>query len=172
MHSGMFIHHIVAMAENHVIGRAGGMPWHIPEDFKFFKSTTMNHAMIMGRKTWDSIGRALPGRATVVVTRSKDFKAPQGVIVKPTVDEAIAWCKDHAQTWGAEVFVVGGGEIYRQTLPFVDKVYLTKVHSEVEGDTTYPEFSTEEFSLISSTPHLDAEVPFTFLTYQRKVSSQ
>lgn len=163
----MRISHIVAMSENHVIGRSGGMPWHIPEDFKFFKATTMGHAMIMGRKTWDSIGKVLPGRLTIIVTRSRDFKAPAGIVVKDSVASAIEYCREHQSEWGHECFIVGGGEIYKQSLPIADRVYLTMVHRHVEGDTLYPPLPAGEFAQTYLEPHLEATVPFSFSTWDR-----
>ena len=163
----MIISHIVAMAENRVIGRAGGMPWHIPEDFKFFKATTMGHALIMGRKTWDSIGRVLPGRLTIIVTRNTDFIAPENVIVKPSIESAIEYCELHKSQWGDECFIVGGGDIYKQSMNLTNRIYLTMVHNHVEGDTYYPEVPQSEFLKIKSDPHLDAAVPYTFTTWER-----
>ena len=163
----MRISHIVAMSENNVIGRNGGMPWHIAEDFKFFKATTMGHAMIMGRKTWESIGKVLPGRLTIVVTRSKDFRAPNGVLIKDSIDSAIEYCREHHNEWGHECFIVGGGEIYRQSLHLVDRIYLTLIHQPVAGDTTYPPLPSLEFKQIKTEAHLEAPVPFTFKTYDR-----
>ncbi len=163
----MIISHIVAMSENRVIGRDGGMPWHIPEDFKFFKNTTMGHAMIMGRKTWDSIGRPLPGRLSIVVSRTDNLRLPDGVIQCHSVDDAIRTCKDLQTEWGDECFIVGGGEIYRQTLPLIDRVYLTVIHKTIDGDTLYPELSTEAFGEIKSEAHLKAPLPFTFTVWER-----
>jgi len=124
----MKVSHIVAMSSNRAIGRNGGMPWHIPKDFRFFKETTMGHAMIMGRKTWESIGKALPGRKTIVVTRSQDLKVPSEVLVMTSVEAALSWCRDNQTTWGDECFIVGGGDIYRQTISKADRIYLTEVH--------------------------------------------
>jgi dihydrofolate reductase len=163
----MIISHIVAMSENRVIGVAGGIPWHIPQDFKFFKQTTMGHAMIMGRKTWASIGRALPGRLTIVVSRDHNLKLPEGVILKASVEAAINYCESVQNKWGHECFIVGGGDIYRQTLPLTNRIYLTTVHKHIEGDTTYPEFSKSTFKELNSDSHLDAPIPFTFSTWVR-----
>lgn len=160
------INHIVAMAENRVIGRAGGMPWHIPEDFKFFKTTTMGHAMIMGRKTWDSIGRPLPGRLTIVVTRNSNFKAPAEVVIKATLEDAISHCRQHQQQWGSECFIVGGGELYKQSMSVVDRVYLTLIHKSIDGDTTYPEIP-ETFRKISEERHNDSPIPYSFTTWEK-----
>ena len=163
----MIISHIVAMSENRVIGRDGGMPWHIPEDFRHFKKTTMGHAMIMGRKTWDSIGRCLPGRLTIVVTRNRAFSVPPEVVIKPSINDAIEYCKAHTNQWGDECFIVGGGEIYRQSQNITDRIYLTTIHTTVSGDTSYPEFSSADFQQVKSEAHLDAPLPFTFSTWER-----
>lgn len=161
------ISHIVAMAENRIIGRAGGMPWHIPEDFKFFKSTTMGHAMIMGRKTWESIGRPLPGRLSVVVTRNPDFKVPPDVVVKPNLDDAIKFCEENQDKWGSECFIVGGGELYKQSLSKVDRIYLTEIHQNIEGDTKYPEIPMGIFKKTKDEKHLSGNIPFSFTTWER-----
>jgi len=160
------ISHIVAMAENRVIGRDGGMPWHISEDFKFFKTTTMGHAMIMGRKTWDSIGRALPGRLSVIVTRNLDLKKPDGSIVVPSIEAAISFCKAHQSDWGNECFIIGGGELYRQSMPYVDRIYLTMIHRSVPGDTYYPMITSDRFQQVWSEPHLEASTPFSFQRWE------
>ena len=114
---------IAAMAENRVIGRGNAIPWHLPEDFKWFKRTTMGHILVMGRKTYESIGRPLPGRETVVLSRTQ-HNIP-GVQTMET--EKTLW-------------IAGGSEIYRQMLPLCDELYLTRVHRTVEGDTFFPEF--------------------------------
>ena len=163
----MIVSHIAAMSENRVIGRAGGMPWHIPEDFKFFKETTMGHAMIMGRKTWDSIGRALPGRLTIVVTRDKKFSAPDGVLVKLTIDDAVKYCESHQEHWGNECFIVGGGEIYKQTINLANRLYLTVIHQSVDGDTFYPEIPEREFRQIKNEPRENDSFKFSFTTWER-----
>ena len=125
---------IVAMARNRVIGADGKIPWHLPGELKLFKELTMGHHIIMGRKTWESIGRLLPGRTTVVVTRRRGFEVP-GAIVAHSVKEAIA-----AARGDEEVFVIGGAEIFREALPLADRVYLTTVQAEVAGDTFMPAF--------------------------------
>ena len=122
--------HIVAAAENDVIGREGGLPWHIPEDLKFFKDKTLGHAIIMGRKTYESVGRPLPKRLNVIVTRQKDYH-PEGTAVFPSLAEAIAYCERESATWGEEIFIAGGGEIFEQSMDMVDKIYLTRIHQEI-----------------------------------------
>ncbi len=133
---------IVAVSENGVIGHDGGMPWRLSSDLKRFKQLTLGHTIVMGRKTWDSIGRLLPGRTTVILTRQPDFEVP-GAIIVGSLQDAIGATDD------PEPFVVGGAEIYRLALPFASKLYLTRVAAEIEGDTFFPEFDTQQWSLIS-----------------------
>jgi len=123
---------IVAMAENRVIGNAGTIPWHLPEDFKFFKATTMGHAILMGRKTFESIGKPLPGRENIVLSRTMPETA--GVTIIRSLDEL----KEPAD--GRDLFVIGGEEVYRLLLPRVQELYVTKVPQVIEGDTSFPEF--------------------------------
>ena len=132
---------IVAASANNVIGLAGGLPWHLPEDLQRFKATTMGKPMIMGRATFESIGRALPGRRSIVLTRQEDFEADSCDIV-PTVDAAIESAGDVD-----EVMVIGGGEIYRQFLPLADRIYLTRVQAEINGDTRFPELDMQEWDV-------------------------
>ena len=123
---------IVAMTENRVIGNAGTIPWHLPEDFKFFKATTMGHAILMGRKTYESIGKPLPGRENIVLSRT--MPETSGVTVLNSLDEL------KEPTDGRDLFVIGGEEIYRILLPKVQELYVTKVPRTIEGDTRFPEF--------------------------------
>lgn len=145
MSGGPVVSQIVAMAKNRVIGSGLEIPWRISEDFKHFKKVTMGHAMIMGRRTWDSIGRALPGRLTVVVTRDESLELPDGVLRAGSVDEALALCQARRGEWGDEIFIAGGGEIYRQTLGTTDRIYLTIVDMEPKGDVFYPDFDERDF---------------------------
>ncbi len=128
---------IVATAANGVIGGDNKMLWHVPEDFAHFKKTTMGHPIIMGRKTWESIGRPLPGRKNVVVTRQTNYEA-KGADVVPSLETAYEMLADVEK-----VFVIGGGEIYRQALPKADEVWITKIDQVFEGDTTFPELSED-----------------------------
>lgn len=130
---------IVAVAQNNVIGNNNQLIWHIPDDLKRFKALTMGHHIIMGRKTWESIGRPLPGRNSIVVTRNKNFDAP-GAQLAGSLEEAIA-----LSSGDAEVFIIGGGELYRQALPMANKIYLTKVHRYFEGDVSFPELDTKDW---------------------------
>lgn len=163
----MKISHVVAMSENGVIGRDGGLPWHIPGDLKRFKATTMGKMVLMGRKTYASVGRPLPGRLNIVVTRSSALSregfAPE-VILCATLEEAMSFARGHAQDWQNELCIIGGGEIYAQTMDIVDTVYLSRVHMVVDGDTSYPPLP-ETFRLVQRE---DCEgVPsFTWCVYQ------
>lgn len=135
---------IVAIAENNVIGNNNQLIWHIPGDLKRFKALTMGHHIIMGRKTWESIGRALPGRTSVVVTHNKNYQA-EGAQVVHSLDEAIKFASADS-----EVFIIGGGELYKQALPLANKLYLTRVHRSYEGDVSFPAINLNEWNEIHS----------------------
>ena len=135
---------IVAMSRNRVIGADGKIPWHLPGELKLFKDLTMGHPIIMGRKTWESIGRLLPGRTTVIVTRQHGYGVP-GAIVAHTLQEAIAACRGNE-----DIFVIGGAEIFREALPIADRVYLTTVDAELPGDTFMPGFEGAAWRVQSS----------------------
>ena len=155
---------IVAMARNRVIGANGAIPWHLPEDLKRFKNLTLGHHIIMGRKTWESIGRPLPGRTTVIVTRQRGYRAP-GALIAHSLEEAIAACRDDE-----EIFVIGGAELYAQALPRAGRLYLTTVEAEVAGDTTMPEFDAggwREVSSMSFVPDERHRYPFRCAVYER-----
>ncbi len=135
---------IVAMAKNRVIGADGKIPWHLPNELRLFKSVTMGHHIIMGRKTYESINRLLPGRTTVIVTRRKDYTIP-GTKIAHTLDAAVASCAGDS-----EIFVIGGGELYRAALPVADRIYLTVVDAEPAGDTRMPEFDLAQWRVHST----------------------
>ena len=130
---------IVAMATNGVIGRNNQLPWHLPADLKHFKQTTMGKPILMGRKTWESIGRPLPGRTNIVITRDSSYSAA-GCVVVNSIDAAIAAAGEQD-----EVMVIGGAELYRQVLSDTDTIYLTRIHAVVEGDTCFPEIRNTEW---------------------------
>lgn len=133
---------VVAMSENRVIGVENRLPWNIPEDLKRFKKITSGHPIIMGRKTFESIGRILPGRTNIVVTRNRDYRV-EGAVVCASLTEALEWA---ARSPGSdEVCVIGGGEIFREALPIVDRIYLTVVQWPFEGDVFFPEFPEADF---------------------------
>jgi dihydrofolate reductase len=155
---------ILAMSENRVIGRHGGLPWRLPKDLQHFKKLTVDHTVIMGRKTFDEIKRPLDNRRNVVITRNRDFH-PHGVTVVPSLKEALALGATEA-----EVFVIGGGEIFKLALPLADRIYLTVVHAQVEGDTFFPEFDQGAWVLEEEERHeADAKhaYAFTFRNYVR-----
>jgi len=152
---------IVAMAANRVIGRDNGIPWHIPGEQRRFKELTMGHVLVMGRLTYESIGRPLPGRKTVVISRRSDYR-PSGCLVARSVQEALVACA------GAEkVFIAGGGEIFRQTMQLADAIYLTTLHREVAGEVRFPAFSEDEFVKEFEELVDNEEEPYTFAVYRR-----
>lgn len=156
----MIISLIAAMASNRVIGRKGGIPWKIPGEQKLFKKITMGHTMIMGRKTYESIGRPLPGRANIVVTRQSNYLAP-GCTVVHDLDSAIQACSDHE----SEAFVIGGGHLYHEAIAMADRIYLTLIPREIRGDTYFPEFSEADFEIIES-GFFDGVEPYHFYIYE------
>lgn len=136
---------IVAQAQNRVIGNENRLPWHLPEDLRYFKRVTMGKPIIMGRKTFESIGRPLPGRCNIVITRDEQWRA-EGVVVVASPEEAIERAAAQAEIDGVEeALVIGGAEIYRQMLPLSDRLYLTQVHASVEGDAHFPELDSEQW---------------------------
>jgi len=137
---------IVAASENNVIGNKGGMPWHLGADLKYLKATTMGHAIIMGRKTFESIGRALPGRRNMVISRNKDFQVPEGVELYASLEEALKAAPEDA-------FVMGGGQIYNQAWPLASRYYITRVHTTIEEFDTVVPALPEGCTLISSEDH-------------------
>jgi len=143
---------VAAYADNRVIGDHGRIPWHIPDDFAHFKAETLGHTLVMGRLTFDSIGRPLPGRHTIVVTRNRDW-SHDGVDVAHTLDDAFALAEDR----DGDTVVAGGTQIYRQAMPRLTHQVLTEVHLSVEGDAHYPSFSLEEWVEVRrvSRPDLD-----------------
>lgn len=158
---------VVAMSENRVIGRDGGLPWHISADLKHFKAVTMGHPVIMGRKTWDSIGRVLPGRRNIVITRNPDFSF-EGVDVVRTIGGALELCRtDDAE----KAMIIGGGEIFAETMRDADLLELTIVHADIDGDTVFPEVDPGDWEELERELH-PAETPdgpaYSFLTLKRR----
>ncbi|RIJ79041.1 dihydrofolate reductase [Nakamurella silvestris] len=153
---GRTVTFVVAVADNGVIGHEGDMPWHLPEDLKHFKALTLGHAMVMGRRTFESIGRPLPGRRSLVVTRQQDWSAP-GVEVHHTIAEALAAA-------GETVMVVGGGELYRQLLPEADVLEVTHIKDTLIGDTYFPAIDP----LIWVETAREGHEGFDFVTYRRR----
>jgi dihydrofolate reductase len=166
----MVVSLIVAVSENGVIGRDGGLPWHLPRDLRHFKSTTMGHHLIIGRRTWDEVGKPLPGRTMVVITRSRRFEA-EGAIVVHSLEDALEVAGNDD-----EVFVGGGAHVYRMALErdLVDRLYITRVHVEVEGDTILPEIDLAGWELVFEEHHEADERnehACTFEVYDRKRSN-
>ena len=160
----MIVSLVAAMSENRVIGKDGGLPWRLPRDLQHFKRLTIDHTVIMGRKTFAEVKRPLANRRNVVITRNPEFR-PHGVTVVPSLEEALALGATED-----EVFVIGGGEIYRLALPRADRIYLTVVHANVEGDTYFPEFEGAAWVVESEEDHAADEKnqhSMTFLTYSR-----
>jgi dihydrofolate reductase len=161
---------IVAAAENGVIGRDNRLPWHLPEDLRYFKRVTMGKPLVMGRKTFESIGRPLPGRTNIVITRQAGYRA-DGVCVVTGLDEALALGERVARDDGVdELMVIGGEEIYRVALPRADRLYLTVVHARVEGDAVLPAIDWTEWRELRRESHR-AEPPnrydYSFVVYER-----
>ena len=156
---------IVAVADNGVIGTAGTMPWHISEDFRHFKEVTLGHSVVMGRKTYESIGRPLPRRRNIVITRNTDLRI-EGCEMATSLEAALAMCEGEE-----EVFVIGGGEIYRQAMPLAHRLYITHVGMSVEGDTRFPDIAPEVWREVSREEFergADFEHPFAFVNYERR----
>ncbi len=160
---------IVAMAEDGVIGRDGDLPWRLPADLRAFKRATMGHHLVMGRKTWESIGRPLPGRTMVVLTRDRTAQIP-GVSVVHDLDAAL----DLARAAGdAEVFIAGGAQVYALALPRADRLLLTRVHAVVPGDVHFPAFDESEWTEVAREEHAADERhahPFAICTLERRSS--
>lgn len=164
----MILSHIVAVSQNDVIGVNNDLPWDIPEDMKFFRDKTRNKAMIMGRKTYESVGHPLPYRLSVVVTRQKDYKVDSPlVVIQPDVKSAIEFCRTQVSKYGEEIFIIGGGEIFKETMDIVDIIYLTRIHKDFAGDIKYPFVDPKKFTLVEQRDRTEP-VPFSFLTYSRR----
>jgi dihydrofolate reductase len=160
---------IVAMADNRVIGANGGLPWKIPADLKHFKSMTIGKPVVMGRRTFDSIGKPLPGRPNIVVSRSREA-FPAGVDAAGDVDAAIAVARRRAAECGAgEIMIIGGEKLYRALLPIADRLYLTEIHEDAVGDTLFPEIDAAEWMEIAREDRSDIyRVLVSFLTLDRR----
>ena len=144
---------IVAVSRNGVIGLDNQLPWHLPDDLQYFKSVTMGKPLVMGRKTYDSIGRPLPGRTNIVITRDASWSAP-GVNVATTLDDALLLARKACLDSGVdEVMVIGGEQIYKAAIPQATRLYLTKVHGEVEGDASFTGFDESEWALKTQEKH-------------------
>ncbi|MEJ2420875.1 MAG: dihydrofolate reductase [Acidobacteriota bacterium] len=159
----MIVSLIAAMAENRVIGSGGGVPWHLPSEQRYFKRVTLGHPVIMGRKTFETLNVPLEFRRTIVVTRQRAYP-PGDYLVAPDLESAL----DAAAGRSDEVFVAGGGEIYRQAMPLADRIYLTVVHRKFEGDVTFPEIPSGEFEEISRRDETADAIPYSLLVFERR----
>ncbi|HOP04329.1 MAG TPA: dihydrofolate reductase [Tenuifilaceae bacterium] len=156
---------IVAIAENNVIGKNNQLIWHISEDLKRFKLLTTGHCIIMGRKTFESIGKALPKRTNIVVSRNEKYRA-EGCQVVNSLETALGLCPNYD-----EVFIIGGGELYREALPLAKKLYITRIHRAYEGDTYFPEIDENTWiaeSIERKKPADSSEPEYTFVNYVRR----
>ena len=157
---------IVAAAENNAIGKGNQMPWHLPNDFKYFKAKTMDHSIIMGRKTSESIGKPLPGRRNIRISRQPTLNI-EDVDVANSLQDVINYCRDER-----EIFIIGGAEIFNQAMPMADEILLTRVHTNIEGaDAFFPELPESDWELISQEKHNKDDkhqYDYTFEVYKRK----
>jgi dihydrofolate reductase len=155
---------VVAATENDVIGRDNDMPWHLPDDLKYFKARTMGKPMLMGRKTFESIGKPLPGRTSLVLTRDPSWSV-EGVVVVRSLDEALAWARN-----APELCAIGGAEIFRLVLPLARRLFLTRIHATIPGDTFFPKIDPAEWREVERTEHPADErhaYAMSFLTLDR-----
>ncbi|PRD54550.1 dihydrofolate reductase [Sphingobacterium gobiense] len=157
---------IVAAAENNAIGKNNQMLWHLPDDFKYFKQHTLDHSVVMGRKTYESIGKPLPQRRNIVLTKDLNWLA-EDVDVANSLAEVLTYCRDER-----EIFIIGGAKIYKQALPLAQKVLLTRVHTTLDGDAFFPELPTDEWKKVSEDRHARDErhaYDFTFEAWERAI---
>lgn len=167
----MIVSLIAAVARNGVIGKNNDLPWHLPDDMKFFMQTTKGHHVILGRKNYDSLPekyKPLANRTNLVVTHQKDFNAP-GCVVVNSVEQALQYAQQHQEE---EAMVIGGSEIYKLSLPHAHRLYITEIHAEVDGDVFFPEFDKTEWREVLRKPHKKDErhaYAFDFVTYERNL---
>lgn len=157
---------IAAMGENRAIGLQGKIPWYLPADFKRFKELTLGHPVVMGSKTFESIGKPLSGRTNIVLAKDSDYAA-EGCLVVHSLGDALALAGKEKE----EIFIIGGGSVYALAMPVADTIYLTKVRGTFEGDVFFPEIDEDEWRLVSSEPHLKDEknaYDYEFCVYERK----
>lgn len=171
MIDGLEIVMIAAVAENGVIGAGPDLPWRLPTDMKRFKAMTLGKPVIMGRRTFDTLGKPLPGRDTIVVSRSAGPLGP-GVILAPSLAGALDAARECAAARGVrEIVIAGGGELYREALPLADRLEITRVHAAPPGDVTFPEIDPDEWTVVASEEGAQTmrdSAPFTYLTYCRR----
>ncbi|WP_141603480.1 dihydrofolate reductase [Terrilactibacillus laevilacticus] len=157
---------LLAMDEKGLIGKNNDLPWHLPADLQYFKKITMGHSIIMGRKTYESIGRPLPGRRNIILTRNKDYSSEQAQVFY-SEKTLLKYCDDPSE----EYFIIGGAELFKSLFPYANKLYITRIHHIFEGDTYFGGFNPDEWHLISEVEGVvDAKnrYPHTFCIYERK----
>ena len=157
---------IAAVAENNALGKDNQMIWHLPDDFKRFRQLTTGHYIVMGRKTFESLPKLLPNRTHVIISRQSDYQTPEGCIVATSLNAAIEACPEKE-----EIFIIGGGEIYKQSIAIADKIELTKVFTAPEADAFFPEIDPDKWQLVFEERHSKDEkhaFDFSFLTYLKK----
>lgn len=157
---------IAAASENNALGKDNDLVWHLPDDFKRFKALTSGHYIVMGRKTFESFPKPLPNRTHVIITRQKDYTVPEGCIVANSLKNAIELCPE-----SEEIFIIGGGQIYKQSIEIADKIELTRVHTTVEADAFFPEIDEDIWEVIQSEYHPKDEKhehDFTYLTFVKR----
>jgi len=162
----MIISLILAADEQNGIGKNNQLLCHLPADLKYFKQTTIGHDIVMGRKTYESVGRLLPGRTNIIITRNPDFKI-EGAVIANSVEEAIHYAKSHQEN---ELFITGGGEIFKLSMKYTDRIYLTRIHHTFDGDTFFPELDKEKWKQVKEEKHLADEknkYDYSFLVYEK-----
>ncbi len=163
---------LVAMAKNRVIGRNNRLPWHLPADLKHFKFLTMGQTIVMGRKTYESIGKPLPGRANVIITRQMDYEVP-GAMVVNSLEDALLICEE-TSTGHSENFIIGGEKLYQQALKICQRMYITEIQRDFDGDVFFPEFDRNEWEETQRDKHIaeDADnLEYHFVVLERKSST-
>jgi dihydrofolate reductase len=166
----MILSAITAVSLNNVIGRDNALPWHLPADMRFFKATTLGHAVIMGRKTYESFKKALPGRTNIVITRQEDYTLPDAFVVH-SLQQAIKKAEEAEKPEKEEIFILGGAEVYRQSMPLLDRIYLTRVFAEVEGDAYFPSLDPDEWKMVGEEAHESDEknrYAYSFQLWERR----
>ncbi|WP_338376841.1 dihydrofolate reductase [uncultured Flavobacterium sp.] len=157
---------IAAASENNALGKDNDLVWHLPDDFKRFKALTSGHYIVMGRKTFESFPKPLPNRTHIIITRQKDYTVPEGCIVANSLKNAIELCPENE-----EIFIIGGGQIYKQSIGIADKIELTRVHTTVEADAFFPEINEDIWEVVQSEYHPKDEkhqYDFTYLTFVKR----
>lgn len=157
---------ITAVSQNNVIGLHNDLPWHLPADMRFFKSTTMGHVVVLGRKSYEAFGKAYPGRTNIVITRQQDYTLPDAIVVH-SLEEAIQKAKTIEQQ---EIFILGGAQIFGQSMPLIDRIYLTRIYQDFDGDAFFPMMDMKEWKLVKDEKHDPDEknkYTYAFQTWER-----